>query len=176
MCNTHLHLHLLHNLYIWKNIHLHIQTSKSNPTWQHSFSLICKALFWHQGTWLPTPWYTYSSDQIPSVWPTSHLWHPLGQTGASALPSCSGCHTSLCLGVGGGKEVGSSTLPRGRKNQRRGDRHCHSAIEGECSPGEGGLCDALNLPQGHLLSSRCQMEHGKRLETESWRTGKLFLL
>ena len=101
MCNTHLYLHLLHDLYILKNICLHIQTSKSNPTWQRSFSLLCKSIFWHQGTWLPTPWYTCSSDQIPSVRPTSHLWHPLGLTGASALPSCSGCDTSLCLRVGG---------------------------------------------------------------------------
>ena len=180
MCNTHLYLHLLHDLYILKNICLHIQTSKSNPTWQCSFSLLCKSIFWHQGTWLPTPWYTCSSDQIPSVRPTSHLWHPLGLTGASALPSCSGCDTSLCLRVSGGKEVGSSTLPRGRQNQHRGrgggDRHCHSALEGECSPGEGGLRDAFNLPQWHLLSSHCQMEHSERLETESWRTGKLLFL
>ena len=82
----------------------------------------------------------------------------------------------LRLGVSGGKEVGSSTLHRGRQNQRQGDRNGHSAIEGECSPGEGGLCDALNLPQWHLLSSRCQMEHGKRLESGSWRTGKLLFL
>mgnify|MGYP007134339110 CR=1 FL=1 len=67
----------------------------------------------------------------------------------------------LRLGVSCGKEVGSNG---------------HSAIEGECSPGEGGLCDALNLPQWHLLSSRCQMEHGKRLESGSWRTGKLLFL
>ena len=123
---------------------------------------------------------TCSSDQISSVRPTSHLWHPLGLTGASALPSCSGYDISLCLRVGGGKEVGSSTLPRGRQNQHLGrgggDRHCHSAIEGECSPGEGGLCDAFNLPQWHLLSSHCQMEHSKRLETERWRTGKLLFL
>ena len=84
-----------HELYILKNIRLYIQTSKSNQTWQSSFSLICKSLFWHQRTWLPPPWYTYSSDQIPSVWPASHLWHPLGQTGASALPSCAGWESAV---------------------------------------------------------------------------------
>ena len=102
----------------------------------------------------------------------------------TSLPSLTPSRPDRCLslallrrlGVGGGKEVCSSTLHRGRQNQRRGDRRGHSAIESECSPGEGGLCGALNLPQWHLLSSRCQMEHGKRLESGSWRTGKLLFL